>query len=442
MAMIPRRFHQALLIGALGLLVLVCSPAPARPGSGLHWSDRELASFSELIVTGRVASIASAWDTDAGGIYTYVTLDVAEVLKGWVPRRQIVLKQLGGRVGDLAFVVSDQASFATSEEVLVFLEVRPRDRTLYTSATWQGKWTIAPDRSGHASASREDPSVRDVPWWAERETRSVEYFRSRIRGWNAEDWRAASPAWINVTPAQMPRSDTSSADAARAAFTFLGPARWREPDQHLPIGIDAQEGGQPGLAGGGVEELQTAVALWNHAGATLRLTPGSFRGARCFDNFERNGRIVISFMDPCGEVSDSGGIIAIGGGWATDAETTVVNGVTFMTFLHGDIVNNDSPTALSVLTSSRCFQDVQTHELGHTVGLGHSDQATAIMFPLLDQACRSPSGPVPGRRTGALGPDDVAGLRFIYPPSVPEPPRDLTFTATSSTTTARRPLAC
>jgi hypothetical protein len=52
-----------------------------------------------------------------------VTLTLAEALKGWVPERQIVIKQLGGRVSDLEQAVPGQATFARGEEVLLFLQV-------------------------------------------------------------------------------------------------------------------------------------------------------------------------------------------------------------------------------------------------------------------------------------------------------------------------------
>jgi matrixin len=83
---------------------------------------------------------------------------------------------------------------------------------------------------------------------------------------------------------------------------------------------------------------------------------------------------------------------------------------------------------------------VQLHELGHILGLDHSADNTAIMFPSLNRACIA---------TGHdLGADDVAGIQFIYPPNaVPvSPPTapptgvQITFTGTASVTVAFNPV--
>ena len=60
----------------------------------------------------------------------------SDVLKGWIPER-IVLRQLGGTVDDLGLFVGGQARFTVGETALVFLEVRPRDDSLYTTALWE-----------------------------------------------------------------------------------------------------------------------------------------------------------------------------------------------------------------------------------------------------------------------------------------------------------------
>ena len=116
----------------------------AMASSGPRWSEQQLTDFSAAIVAGRVSAIATAAD-GSGGIYTYVSIDVSEVLKGAVPDGRLVLKQAGGILGEIGLDVPGQASFTIGEEVLVFAEVRPRDATLYTSALWQGKWAIEID---------------------------------------------------------------------------------------------------------------------------------------------------------------------------------------------------------------------------------------------------------------------------------------------------------
>ena len=56
--------------------------------------------------------------------------------------KRIVPKQLGGTGGALAVGAFGQAGFTPGERVMLFLEVRPRDGTLYTTALGEGKWRI------------------------------------------------------------------------------------------------------------------------------------------------------------------------------------------------------------------------------------------------------------------------------------------------------------
>jgi hypothetical protein len=186
--------------------------------------------------------------------------------------------------------------------------------------------------------------------------------------------------------------------------------------------LDAQTGGQPGLSQGGVPQILAGLDAWNRAGSLLKLAPGQFRSRRCFNSFEGNGRIALAFEDPCDEIDDSGGVLAIGGGFFTNNFTRVVSGQPFHNYLQAGVVFNDSPIAKLYLRSKGCFQETVTHELGHTVGLGHTTSTTSIMYPLITSSCfTAPRG---------LGPTDVSGLRYIYPTqtaltcSLPSAPRN------------------
>lgn len=384
------------VVVAGAIVAALCTPRAAEASAGPKWSTSQLAEFADVVVAGRVEAVASGWDPAVGAIYTYVTIDVSEVLKGAVGGR-IVIKQMGGVADGYGLMVFDQATFAVGEEVLVYLETRPRDGTLYTSALWQGKWTIQTTASGERLAVREQPP----------HDRGMAADVQRLA--NAREEAAMAPvrgARINVAPVEGPAS-------ASEPFALLGPFRWLSP----PV-VDVQAGGQPGLDGGGISQLIAAGTAWNGAGTGTRFLAGSSSvGPGCSEPPRGDARVRISFMDPCEEIGDSGGTLAIGGAWFDTGIGSggTNNGQSFHRAFEGFVINNDSTNALGPLTVPNCFQEVELHELGHVLGLGHSSDPAAIMYATLPDNCtRSPARP--------LAADDVQGLHFIYGGPVLTPP--------------------
>ena len=86
------------VVGCLVFAQVVANGIPAAAVIVPVRRDDELVGFANVIVTAEVIRVRSRWDDAVGGIYTYVTVRIEEVLKGNVSRRRITLKQLGGRV--------------------------------------------------------------------------------------------------------------------------------------------------------------------------------------------------------------------------------------------------------------------------------------------------------------------------------------------------------
>ena len=370
------------LILALGLLAWAVTAAHAQPAD----ATAALADSSALVVTGRVATVAMA--DEGSGIYTYVTLEVQDVLKGRVPSPAIVIKQLGGAAGNVALHIAGQARFTAGDDVLVFLAVRPRDGTLYTVGLSSGVWRLARSLQSGQLMAAQGGQIIDVADVQSIVLRSVPH----------DDPFVAHPPELRTR---------ALGDSVSASYTFVpeGPARWHEADQGVRIPVDyaTVPGGLPGEP---LSALDAAITAWNGVGTTLGLDRAQTGPAQCpASSFTGNGRIAFYWNDPCGEISDSdASTFGVGGGYFTSGHVKTINGVDFQQFVQGlAILNNTGPH----LTTDACLRDAIMHVIGHAVGLGDSGDAAAVMFPTLRAGCSSGAS--------GLGSDDVAGLRAIYP---------------------------
>lgn len=403
------------LAPAVLALALAAAPSPAAASLRL-FSDDELARSSAAAARGHVVAITSRWDTEADAIYTYVTLDVVESWGLDHTPAQIVVKQLGGVVGGTALVIGGQAQFAIGEEVLVFLDVRPRDRTLSVAGLEQGKWTFA-DATDPAAATREmrghDPAVV-----VSRDRRTTASLRSLA----ALAGTRASAAGAVVAPAVPAAVAAASGHRGGPAFTLLTsqPSRWHEADSGTNVYVDSQTGGHPQFPGGGLVQLTNSLAAWSAAGS-LRLRYGAARTPRCFSNSEYDARISVSYGDPCGEIADTSSTLAIGGVYYSASDVRSVNGLTYWKITKGMVVV-DNPASKFASFTTGCYEDMLTHELGHAIGFGHTTARPAIMAPSISSTCFS--------RTSGMGlqADENAAMASVYPgtgepmPAPPPPP--------------------
>jgi len=304
-------------------------------------TDRDLIKRAEAIVVATALESHSELTSD-GRIVTIATLALDDVIKGELDRRSSIdVVEIGGVVGDRATFVPGSPRYVSGKHYLVFLR-----RTTDGWATYGfglGQFEFSNDPFGRQIVSR--AGVEGIFGWDEASNGlHVERVRDAI----------AFQTFVKTVvdnPGAPARADYFVRNGETVAESFSYAPK---PAVSVPGGLDGQ----------------TAIAVgagnWTGAGAGVQYGVGTSNPSATGGLSVSDGISAVLFNDPAGIVPPSvaaiGGITSVSGQFTTEADVVI-----------GKNFNTNQAT----------FNGLMTHELGHTLGLRHSDQNTSSNGPCM-----------------------------------------------------------
>lgn len=416
-----------------GVLALVGRSALAT--SVVPLTDRELHARADVVVHGIVVSSDVSVDAQ-GRPETLTIVEPLEVLKGSLPG-SLVLHQLGGELPDGTFFkMWGRPEYVPGREVVVFAIAR-RSGEYETAEMMLGKFEVQQDEAGNRFAIPDlaagvHPGVDILPdaspvpdgdGPAGREGRS-----GRTRGALG---RVAGAASISEAASVRPldgfiSSLRSGVFESSSPAEVVGELRAVTHEERVSRGKGPLWGhisnalyrwnnnatavwtfsGTANTDSGGGPEAQGALNIWtNHPNSSINYTSGA--GSTNVIHLNATTSVLGCGWSSClsgAGVIGCGGPSGAGGGnsWRGDNYSTISGGTVELraycnTNEYGSVVT----------------QSVLEHELGHTLGLGHSDQNVSA-----HDTCRGDEGLATMRSTvqnrTALGTDDEDAVRWLY----------------------------
>lgn len=394
------------------LLVLLAA-LPAGAATYVPMADTALVDQAPLIVQGTVEAVAPAPE-ETGLAATDSAVRIERVLKGELEEGEtLTVRVLGGERPDgVGLWAPGAPRFAEGERVLLFL-VPGGDGTWGPLHLMLGAFHAA-EAGGYRLALRDLSEAVAVGGTPEEPVRDMDLFG---------DWIAARAAGSGAPADYVVTALREKHTLILDPVTRLS-ARWFAFDTGGSVAWRSHRSGQAGLPGGGADEVQEALEAWNGDPATaVRYTYAGTTTAPT--GFARpDGANTFLFDDPNHELPGqfdcaTGGLLAYAVFWYAARVPRVWNGESHYPIGEGDIVTQDGASCMyqSADPSGRTFAArLFTHELGHTLGLGHScgdelsgpcdtdDKLLAVMRSTISFDGRG----------AALERDDRAGLAVLY----------------------------
>src|SRR3954467_6347002 len=303
--------HSSTRVSFAVLLLGLSLLAPAGATTYVMMPDEALVDSSPLIVEGRVVSVSGAPVENPSTDYR---VEILRLLKGKAGA-EIVVRQLGGvnaegramkiwgltrlGIGDRALlflVPRADGTFGVNQLILgAFREVEVAGQRVAVRDL-EGATELRAGASGKLASTAGGDRPRDVEGFSrwiehrvEKRFRPADYFRDGL-----------------ILPKFNLFADASCGGGDGR------PIRWFNFDTGGSVSFTSSSSGQPGLADGGVSEIQAALAAWtNDSSSPIIYTyAGSTASTGTNDN--------ILFEDPSGIISGSfncgsGGVVAVGG---------------------------------------------------------------------------------------------------------------------------------
>lgn len=423
------------------LLLATATVATATTYVGV--SDANLVDQAAAVARVQVVSVEAGPATAQPS--TDYLVEVEVLIKGHLPGSTIAVRVPGGvGANGLALKIWGAPEFRRGDEPLLFLAPN-RDGSFHILHLMLGAFHA--QRAENAEFATRDlseahrlqgsagmdaePGVRDLgrfaAWIADRGLgirRAADY------------WRAAPVGGFDTR--QEKYTETLGADGHAI--------RWFSFDGGGKVSWKLDPAGQPGLDFSQTEAaLQSAIQVWS-SDPTSNIQyiyggPGGGKGGLV----RTDGVNTVLFNDPGNAnmpgtfTCAAGGVVGIGGVFFAPDSTRTYGGLAYHAAVEADVVINDG-TECYFSNNPAGMAEVLAHELGHTLGFGHSADDQAVM-----RATAHNDG-----RGAQLSDDDRMAASVVYgdgsfqpaaapPPPPPPPPAagPLTLSAAVARTTVQ-----
>ncbi|HYN20322.1 MAG TPA: fibronectin type III domain-containing protein [Thermoanaerobaculia bacterium] len=431
--------------------LLALAAAPLAATSYVMVSDEALVDGAPVAAVVRVVEVDRAVAQRTGGRpATEYRVQVEEALKGEIPGGvggMLAVRVPGGVARNgMALKVYGAPRLNRGERALLFLDPAA-DGTWGVAHLLLGSFREVED-GGRRFAVRSLSGARELKMTSAGVEEGAG--RDRLRDFDAfARWVADRAQGLRRASDYLVQEDEDGLKRITDKFTlFEDPddgenMRWFNFDGGGNIKWSAYNAGQAGVTGGGYGQFQAALQTWNAESQTpidYRYNGKTSNQTGLTDYDEVN---TIVFNDPNGELPSfscsAGGVLAYGGPWYF-SDTTGFQGKQYHGIANADVVINNGLSCFFAASpnGSNAAIELFGHELGHTLGLGHScgdadgpdpDCTNALFDDALMRAFIHDDA-----RGGRLNADDQAGLRTLYQLNAsPAAPSDLTATTDSTT---------